>query len=209
MARMEDVLEVYGLPYDSEIPLICMDEKPYQLLSQCAEPIPMEPGKPRKEDYEYIREGTCSIFVFTEPLAGRRHVCARERRTKIDWALMIRELLEVHYPHAKRIRLVMDNLNTHSIGSLYEAFPPAKALELAKRLEIHHTPKHGSWLNIAEIELNVMTMQCLDRRVSDLVHLNQLLCAWEDYRNKAAKTVAWHFTTVQARDKLKYLYPDL
>lgn len=209
MARMEDVLDVYGLPYDSEIPLICMDEKPYQLLSQCAEPIPMKPGKPRKEDYEYLREGTCSIFVFTEPLAGRRYVCARERRTKIDWALMIQELLEVHYPHAKRIRLVMDNLNTHSIGSLYEAFPPAKALELAKRLEIHHTPKHGSWLNIAEIELNVLTMQCLDRRISDLVQLNQLLCAWEDYRNKAAKTVSWHFTTAQARHKLKYLYPDL
>lgn len=209
MARMEDVLEVYGLPYDPEVPLVCMDEKPYQLLDECTEPIPMEPGKPLREDYEYVREGTCSIFVFTEPLAGWRHVRAREHRTKIDWALMVQELLEVYYPHAKRIRLVMDNLNTHSIGSLYEAFPPAKALELAKRLEIRHTPKHGSWLNIAEIELNVMTMQCLDRRISDLVRLNQLLNAWECHRNKATKMVTWHFTTLRARDKLKCLYPDL
>jgi len=204
---MEDVLEVYGLPYDPEIPLICMDEQPYQLLNHSRKPIPMKPGKPLKEDYEYVRNGTCSIFVFTEPLVGWRHVCARERRTKIDWALMIQELLEVYYPHAKRIRLVMDNLNTHSVGSLYEAFPPELALNLAKRLEIHYTPKHGSWLNIAEIELNVMTMQCLSRRISDLVQLNLQLSAWKDHRNAATKLVSWHFSTVQARGKLISLYP--
>lgn len=153
---MEDVLEVYALPYDEKIPLICMDEKPYQLLGEKLEPLPMGPGSPQKQDYEYIRNGVCSIFVFTEPLAGWRHVCAKEQRTKVDWAYQIKELLEVHYPMAEKVRLVMDNLNTHTIGSLYEAFPPAQALALAKRLEIHYTPKHGSWLNIAEIELNVL-----------------------------------------------------
>ena len=209
MARMEDILETYALPYDEAIPLVCMDEQPCQLLDHYLEPLPMRPASPRKEDYEYVRKGTCSIFVFTEPLQGWRHVCARERRTKVDWALMIRELLEVHYPNARRIRLVMDNLNTHTVASLYEAFPPAKALELAKRLEIHYTPKHGSWLNIAEIELNVMTMQCLNRRIPSLNELNCQLSAWEATRNAATKTVDWHFSTEQARDKLKWLYPKL
>ena len=209
MARMEDILETYALPYDEAIPLVCMDEQPCQLLDHYLEPLPMRPASPRKEDYEYVRKGTCSIFVFTEPLQGWRHVCARERRTKVDWALMIRELLEVHYPNARRIRLVMDNLNTHTVASLYEAFPPAKALELAKRLEIHYTPKHGSWLNIAEIELNVMTMQCLNRRIPSLNELNRQLIAWETARNATAKTVNWHFSTEQARDKLKWLYPKL
>ena len=144
---MEDILEVYALPYDPGIPLVCMDEQPYQFLGEKLQPIPMKQGKPDKEDYEYVRHGTCSIFVFTEPLAGWRHVHASERRTKQDWALHIKELLDVHYPSAKRIRLVMDNLNTHTISSLYETFPPAEALRLAKRLELHFTPKHGSWLN--------------------------------------------------------------
>ena len=206
---MEDILETYALPYDVEIPLVCMDEQPCQLLDHYLEPMPMCPASPRKEDYEYVRKGTCSIFVFTEPLQGWRHVCARERRTKVDWALMIRELLKVHYPNARRIRLVMDNLNTHTIASLYEAFPPAEALELAKRLEIHYTPKHGSWLNIAEIELNVMTMQCLNRRIPSLNDLNRQLSAWEKARNDATKTVDWHFSTEQARDKLNWLYPKL
>lgn len=206
---MEDVLEVYALPYDEKIPLICMDEKPYQLLGEKLEPLPMGPGSPQKQDYEYIRNGVCSIFVFTEPLAGWRHVCAKEQRTKVDWANQIKELLEVHYPMAEKVRLVMDNLNTHTIGSLYEAFPPAQALALAKRLEIHYTPKHGSWLNIAEIELNVMTMQCLDRRIPSIVELNRHLAAWETARNHTTKHVDWHFTTQQARDKLKWLYPKL
>lgn len=206
---MEDVLEAYALPYDEKIPLICMDEKPYQLLGEKIEPLPMEPCSPQKQDYEYIRNGMCSIFVFTEPLAGWRHVCAKEHRTKVDWASKIKELLEVHYPTAEKVRLVMDNLNTHTIGSLYEAFPPAQALALAKRLEIHYTPKHGSWLNIAEIELNVLTMQCLDRRIPSIVELNRHLAAWETSRNHTTKHVDWHFTTQQARDKLKRLYPKL
>lgn len=206
---MEDVLEVYALPHDEKIPLICMDEKPYQLLGEKLEPLPMGPGSPQKQDYEYIRNGVCSIFVFTEPLAGWRHVCAKEQRTKVDWAYQIKELLEVHYPMAEKVRLVMDNLNTHTIGSLYEAFPPAQALALARRLEIHYTPKHGSWLNIAEIELNVLTMQCLDRRIPSIVELNRHLVAWETSRNHTTKRVDWHFTTQQARDKLKWLYPKL
>ena len=141
---MEDVLEVYSLPYDPSIPMVCMDEQPVQLLGEKLRPIPMKPGNPRKEDYEYIRKGACNIFMFTEPLGGWRHAVVTERRTKKDWALQIQELLEVHYPEAEKIRLIMDNLNTHSISSLYETFPPENALALAKRLEIHYTPKHGS-----------------------------------------------------------------
>lgn len=205
---MEDILEVYALPYDPDIPLICMDEQPCQLFDNKLKPIPMV-GTPAKEDYEYIRKVTCSIFVFAEPLAAWRHVHASERRTKIDWALHVEELLDVYYPHAKKIRLVMDNLNTHSIASLYEAFEPEKALRLAKRLEIHFTPKHGSWLNIAEIELNVMTLQCLGRRIPDITSLNHELEAWESVRNSSHKSVHWHFDTPAARDKLKYLYPKL
>ena len=204
---MEDVLEVYAMDYDPEIPVICMDEQPVQLLGESREPIPMQPGQPAKQDYEYVREGTCSIFVFTEPLAGWRHVVASKRRTKQDWAMQIRELLEVYYPHAKKIRLVMDNLNTHAISSLYETFPPQIALALARRLEIHHTPKHGSWLNIAEIELSVMTRQCLNRRIADMDTLQTQLSFWESDRNLACNFVDWHFSTAFARDKLKWLYP--
>lgn len=209
VSRMEDVLEMYALPYDENIPLICMDEQPCQLLDEKLAPLPMRVGEMKIEDYEYVRKGTCSIFVFAEPLAGWRHVHASERRTKIDWALHIEELLDVYYPNAAKVRLVMDNLNTHSIGSLYEAFEPEKALRLAKRLEIHHTPKHGSWLNIAEIELNVMTLQCLGRRIPSIDILNRELSAWEQQRNASLKSVIWHFAVPQARDKLKYLYPKL
>jgi hypothetical protein len=204
---MEDILETYALPYDVEYPLICMDEQPCQLLDNKLKPIPMKPGKPLKEDHEYVRKGTCSIFIFTEPLAGWRHVHASLRRTKVDWALQIQELLEIHYPHAKRIRLVMDNLNTHTISSLYETFNPQKALGLAKRLEIHYTPKHGSWLNIAEIELSAMTLQCLDRRIPTIEILQNQISAWETQRNALTKSIDWHFSTEQARDKLKWLYP--
>lgn len=206
---MEDILETYALPYDPEIPLICMDEQPYQLLEDLLEPLPMKSGKILLEDYEYVRKGTCSIFMFTEPLAGVRHVEASPRRTKADWARQIQELLTIHYPNAKRIRLVMDNLNTHAISSLYETFPPAEALALAKRLEIHFTPKHGSWLNIAEIELSALTLQCLSRRLPSIESLQEELQAWKTQRNADKKLVEWHFTTEQARHKLRHLYPKI
>ena len=206
-AKMEDILEVYALPYDEEIPVVCMDEQPVQLLGERVEPLPTKPCKPAKEDYEYTRCGVCSIFIFTEPLKGWRQVHVSERRTKVDWALHIQELLDVHYPNAEKIRLVMDNLNTHNISSLYETFKPEVALALAKRLEIHYTPKHGSWLNVAEIELSVMTMQCLNRRISSIASLQSELSAWETDRNTALKSVDWQFTTEDARDKLKFLYP--
>jgi hypothetical protein len=206
---MEDILDTYALPYDPEIPLICMDEQPCQLLDDTLKPIPMKQGQPRKEDYEYERKGTCCIFVFTEPLAGWRHIEATERRTKTDWAHHIERLLTEFYPENDKIRLVMDNLNTHTIGSLYEAFPADKARNLAKRLEIHYTPKHGSWLNIAEIELSVVTKQCLTRRIPDIDTLNAQLSAWEKNRNDSTKHINWHFTTKHARGKLKQLYPYL
>jgi len=207
VAKMEDVLEVYGLPYDEDIPVVCMDEQPVQLLDNKLKPLPMKPGKQEKEDYQYVRGGVCNIFIFTEPLAGWRHVHVSQRRTKVDWALHIQELLDVHYPNAKKIRLVMDNLNTHSISSLYETFKPEIALKLAKRLEIHYTPKHGSWLNVAEIELSVMTMQCLSRRIAAAEVLQSELAAWETQRNSEQKSVHWQFSTADARDKLKFLYP--
>lgn len=205
---MEDILDLYHQPFDASFPVVCMDEKPYQLLDETRTPIPMEPGKPERRDGEYLRNGTCCIFLFTEPLACWRHAAASERRTRIDWALHIRDLLEIHYPDATKVRLVMDNLNTHSIASLYEAFPPEIARRLARRLEIHHTPKHGSWLNIAEIELSVMTRQCLDRRIATLGSLRQEISAWESGRNQNQKSVDWQFTTASARIKLKRLYPQ-
>jgi hypothetical protein len=209
VAHMEDILEVYALSYDPEIPLICMDEKPYQLLAEELESLPMKHRQPVKEDYKYVRCGVSNIFVFTEPLGGWRHVSVTARRTKVDWALSVRELLEVYYPKAKRIRMVMDNLNTHGISSLYEAFPADVALNLAKRLEIHYTPKHGSWLNVAEIELSVMSSQCLKRRLSSTEELVTQLSAWETIRNNSNKTVNWQFTTDDARIKLKSLYPRI
>jgi hypothetical protein len=206
---MEDILEVYRLPYDPNHPMICMDEQPYQFLGETRERIPMKPGKTAKEDYEYIREGTCSIFMFTEPLAGWRHAHASERRTKRDWALQIQELLEVHYPNVPKVRLVMDNLNTHTVSSLYETFSPDIALSLAKRLEIHFTPKHGSWLNIAEIELSAMTKQCFGKRIATIEELQTQISAWERKRNADTKSADWHFSTEGARIKLKWLYPKI
>ncbi len=205
---MEDILDLYHQPFDENCPVICMDEKPYQLLDEVRQPIPMEPGNPERQDGEYIRNGTCSIFVFTEPLAGWRHVTVCEKRTRIDWAHQIRELLEIHYSEVPLIRLVMDNLNTHSIASLYEAFPAEVARNLAKRLEIHYTPKHGSWLNIAEIELSAMARQCLDRRIPSIEMLRSELSEWETARNKNQKGVDWQFSTAEARIKLKRLYPQ-
>ena len=205
---MEDVLSVYARPFDKNRPVICMDEKPYQLLSHVQEPIPVKPGKPIREDFEYLRNGTCSIFIFTEPLVGWRHSEALSRRTKIDWAHQIRWLLNEQYPNAEKVVLVMDNLNTHTISSLYEAFPPEEAFRLAQRLEIHYTPKHGSWLNIAEVELAAMAAQCLgQRRIPDLKTMNAELSAWHTQRNKKQKGVDWQFTTSDARIKLRRLYP--
>ncbi len=205
---MEDVLDLYQQPYDSDVPVICMDEKPYQLLGETREPIPMKRGRPKRVDDEYVRNGTCCIFLFTEALTGWRHVDPRQHRTKVDWAHQIRRLLEIDYPDCQKVRLVMDNLNTHSISSLYEAFSPDIARSLVKRLEIHYTPKHGSWLNIAEIELSVLSKQCLDRRIDSITILESELDSWETGRNAMQKGVDWQFTTPDARIKLKHLYPQ-
>ena len=204
---MEDVLAVYARPYDPAVPVVCMDEKPYQLLDHARAPVPATVGSDLKVDSEYVRCGTCSIFVWVEPLAGRRRVNARDQRTRVDWAHEVDRLLTCDYPDAEKVVLVMDNLNTHSIGSLYEAFDPAKAFTLAQRLEIHHTPKHGSWLNIAEIELSALTRQCLDRRIADLDRLNAELAAWQTATNADQRQVNWHFTASDARTKLRRLYP--
>ena len=204
---MEDILNVYRMDYDKEIPLVCMDEQPVQLLDDKILPIPIKPGSVRKEDYEYIRKGSASIFLFTEPLKGWRDVKASEQRTRKDWALQIQELLTVQYKDVKKIRLVMDNLNTHGISSLYETFDPETAFGLAQRLEIHYTPKHGSWLNIAEIELSAMTTQCLDRRIPNIEELQRQISTWETQRNQSQKAVQWQFRTEDARIKLKHLYP--
>jgi hypothetical protein len=207
---MEDVLEVYARPYDPGKPVVCMDEKPYQLLADVREPIPMKQGKMEKVDNEYIREGTCGIFIFTEPLASWRYAEAFPRRTKKDWAHRIKWILDTRYAEAEKVVLVMDNLNTHVISSLYEAFPPEEAFRLAQRLEIHYTPKHGSWLDIAEIELSALAIQCLgERRISSIETLNKELAAWEVMRNTTQKGVDWHFTTTEARTKLKRLYPNI
>jgi DDE superfamily endonuclease len=209
VAHMEDVLEVYQMPYDPQAPMVCMDEQPVQLIKETRQPLPAAPGQPEKVDYEYERTGTANIFLFTEPLRGTRHVRVTAQRTAVDWAHEISDLLEVRYPDAVRVRLVCDNLNTHGIGSLYEAFPPEQARRLASRLEIHSTPKHGSWLNIAEIELSVLTMQCLNRRIPDLETLTQETQQWEQRRNATQKGVDWQFSTLDARIKLKRLYPQM
>jgi DDE superfamily endonuclease len=204
---MEDVLDVYARAYDPGVPVVCMDEKPYQLLAHARDPIPATPGSDAKVDSEYVRHGTCSIFMWVQPLAGRRRVIARPQRTRMDWAHEVERLLTTDYPDAERVVLVMDNLNTHTTGSLYEAFEPAKARTLARRLEIHHTPKHGSWLNIAEIELSALTRQCLDRRIENLDILNTELTAWQNAVNDDQRQVQWHFTTSDARTRLRHLYP--
>ena len=205
---MEDVLSVYARIYDPRRPVVCMDEKPYQLLAHARDPIPAVPGRDLREDSEYVRHGTCSIFVWVEPLAGWRRVEALQRRTRLDWAGQVKAMLTVDYPEAEKVVLVMDNLNTHGVASLYEAFEPAEAFALAQRLEIHHTPKHGSWLNIAEIELSALTRQCLDRRISDLDVLNTELAAWQAATNADQRQVDWQFTTADARIKLRHLYPE-
>ncbi len=205
---MEDVLDVYELPYNPSRPVVCMDEKPYQLLGESREPLPMRPGDDLKVDSEYVRNGTCSIFAFVEPLGGTHHVNVREHRTALDWAEEIKYLSDEMFPDAEKIILAMDNLNTHKPASLYKRYPAEEARRIIKRLEIHYTPKHGSWLDIAEIELNVMTRQCLSRRIDDINVLRSELSAWEAERNASASKVNWQFTTSDARIKLKSLYPE-
>jgi hypothetical protein len=204
---MEDVLDVYTRPYDPLRPQICMDETSKQLLRDAKEPLPMEPGTEERRDYEYERGGVVNLFLFCEPLQGRRWVDVTQRRTKTDWAHQIKELVDERYPEAEQIVLVMDNLNTHTPASLYEAFDPKEARRLAKKLEIHYTPKHGSWLNMAEIELAMLAGQCLDRRLADRATLEREVAAWQAARNRAGRGVNWRFTTEDARIKLKHLYP--
>lgn len=206
---MEDVLDVYELPYDPRKPVVCMDEKPYQLLGEAREPLVMRPGDNKKIDSEYVRNGTCSIFAFVEPLGGCHHVSVREHRTAVDWAEEIKYLVDVMYPDAEKIILVMDNLNTHKPASLYKKYLPEEARRIIKKLEIHYTPKHGSWLDIAEIELNVMTRQCLSRRIDSIEDLRNELNAWEIERNNKKANVNWQFRTKDARIKLASLYPEL
>ncbi len=204
---MEDVLAVYERPYDSAAPVVCMDEQPVQLVKETRQPIGAAPGRPARIDYEYERNGTATIFMFTEPQAGWRNVAVREQRTRIDWAYEVRDLLNGRYADVPKVTLVMDNLNTHTAGSLYEAFPPAEARRLAERLEIHYTPKHGSWLNIAENELSTLTRQCLSRRIGTLREMRRQVDAWEGQRNQASVRVNWRFTIDRARERLHRVYP--
>ena len=209
MARMEDVLDVYQRPYDATAPVVCMDEMPVQLLKETRRPIPAQPGRPRRVDYEYERNGTANIFTFVEPLAGWRQTRVTERRTRVDWAMALRDLIDHRYADAKVIVLIMDNLNTHTLGSLYQAFPPAEARRLARRLEIHSTPNHGSWLNIAENELSALSRQCLSRRIGTIDQLQSEVEAWEVPRNEEQVRVRWRFTIDQARIKLHKVYPEI
>lgn len=204
---MEEILDLYTAPHRVEEPLISMDEAAKQLLSEVYEPVPLAPGQIAKEDYHYERQGTRALFLFFDPLRGWRRVSSREQRTRLDWAEEIQQLLDEDYPHARKVKLVCDNLNTHHIASLYEAFPAAEAHRLAQRLEIHYTPRNGSWLNVAEIELGVLSEQCLNRRIPDEPTLNKELAAWQNARNAEASTVDWRFTTEEARIKLRHLYP--
>jgi hypothetical protein len=206
---MEDILTVYKRPYDPEQPLICMDETTKQLVKETRSTVPAEPGIPARYDYEYERNGVCNLFMFYEPFGGKRYVSITDRRAKVDWALQIKELLDNHYPNVRKVVLVMDNLNTHTGASLYEAFQPDEARRLLDRLEMHYTPKHGSWLNIAEIELRVLTGQCLNRRIPDKQKLEREVAQWQNERNFLQAKVDWRFSNDEARIKLKRLYPTL
>jgi DDE superfamily endonuclease len=205
--RMEALLDLYSEPYDPRRPTVCFDELPYQLVAETRRPQPPRPGQPERHDYEYRRGGTANVFVCCQPQAGWRHVTVTERRTKQDFAQQMRELVDVHYPTATIVRVVLDNLNTHTGGALYEAFAPAEARRLLRKLEFHYTPKHGSWLNQAEIELSILSGQCLDRRIGDREMLAQEVAAWEHERNAACSLIHWRFTTADARAKLPHVYP--
>ena len=209
VAAMEDVLEVYHRPYDEKRPLVCLDETNKQLIGEMVEPIPAAPGRPERFDYEYTRNGTANLFMISEPLLGWRAVHVTERRTAVDFAEVVRWLVEEVHEEAEKVVLVMDNLNTHKIASLYEAFPPERARRIAEKLEIHHTPKHGSWLNMAEIELSVLARQCLGRWIESKEELERLVAAWEEDRNERMVEVKWQFTTADARIKLRRLYPSI
>ena len=206
---MEDVLAVYQQPPAPTTPLVCMDERPVQLVKETRCPVPAAPGRPQRVDYEYERAGTANLFLFTEPQTGWRQVTATARRTKVDWAMEIRTLLDGRYAEAEKVVLVLDNLNTHTRGALYQAFPPAEARRLAERLEFHYTPKHGSWLNIAENELSALTTQCLSRRIGTLAQLQHEVRVWEQSRNEARVRVNWRFTIDRAREKLHRVYPQV
>jgi hypothetical protein len=206
---MEDVIAVYHRPYDPACPRVCVDEGGKQLVGDVRPPLPVRPGSAAKEDHEYARHGTANLFLAFEPLAGRRVVEVTDRRTAVDFARFLRRLLDEVYPDAERVVLVTDNLNTHCCGSLYEAFAPAEARRLAERIEWHYTPKHGSWLNLAEVELSVLARQCLDRRIPDRDTLAREVAAWEARRNVAGVRADWQFTTADARVKLKKLYPTV
>lgn len=206
---MENILDVYQRPYDPQHPQVCMDETSKQLLADVQPSLPVQPGQPQRYDYAYEREGVANLFMFVEPLAGKRHVKVSDRRTKVDWAHAMRELSDVHYPEADVIVVVLDNLNTHSPASFYEAFEPEEAHRLANRFEFHYTPKHGSWLNMAEIELSALGRQCLAGRIPDKTRLISEVDAWEKERNASVVKVHWRFTTADARIRLAHLYPKI
>jgi len=206
---MEDVLDLYAEPYDPLRPQVCFDESPGQLISETRQPLPAGPGQPARYDDEYRREGTANLFLCVQPLCGWRHVNVTARRTKGDFALQMRELADVHFPEAEIIKLVVDNLKTHTPAALYETFAPAEARRITRKLEFHYTPKHGSWLNMAECELAVLTKQCLDRRLPDMWTLCQEIAAWEARRNLSQAMINWRFSTIDARVKLKRLYPSV
>ena len=207
--QMEEVLSVYTRPYEERRPQVCLDETSKQLVSETRVPLPMQPGQLECCDYEYERQGTCNLFVACEPLAGKRYLQVTEQRTKVDFARFIRDLVDVYYPTAEKLVLVMDNLNTHTLAALYEVFAPAEARRLIEKLELHYTPKHGSWLNMAEIEFSVLTRQCLDRRIGSRTELEREVTAWQAKRNGQAVGITWRFTTADARIKLKHLYPSI
>lgn len=206
---MEDVLEIYKLPYNAQRPVICMDEMPKQLLMETREPLPCQIGTPAKQDYEYKRNGVADLFMLFEPLQGKRFVEVTEKRRKIEWATVMKRVADVFYPHAEKIVVVLDNLNTHTPSAFYETFAPEEARRLAERFEFHFTPKHGSWLNMAEIELSALVRQCLDRRLPDLKILTREVQAWQQRRNDEVVKVQWQFKTSDARTKLKHLYPKI
>ena len=206
---MEDVLDLYTRPADPACPMVCFDETSKQLIGETATPLPARPGQPERYDYEYVRNGVANLFMFFAPFCNWRHVKVTERRTKADWAYCMRDLVDVHFPTASRILLVEDNLNTHNPAALYEVFDPAEAKRILDRLEFHYTPKHGSWLNMAEIELSVLSRQCLDQRIPESTLLEYKVMDWEDHRNQAQATVKWRFTTDDARIKLERLYPSI
>ncbi len=205
--RMEDVLDLYAESHDARRPVVCFDEQPCQLVEEVRTPLPAAPGRPERVDYEYRRRGTCNLFLLFEPLAGWRHVEVTERRTAQDFAQQMRALVDVHHPAAAVIAVVLDNLSTHSPAALYQAFRPEEARRIARRLEFHYTPKHGSWLNMAELEFSVLARQCLDRRLPDREALHREVAAWERARNAARAAVQWRFTAAAARTKLHRLYP--